>query len=74
MQNEQNEAHNEGNVNESSGNVKCEKSEQPKNNEDCGDQSKHVLSSFYFRVRANQKLHCHAHSTESGFWPVSCTR
>jgi hypothetical protein len=37
MEDEQYETHNEGDVNESTGNVECEKSQQPKNNENCGD-------------------------------------
>jgi len=37
MKDEQHETYDEGNVNEPSGNVKCEKSQQPKNNQNCGD-------------------------------------
>ena len=37
MKDEQHETYDEGNVNEPSGNVKCKKSQQPKNNENCGD-------------------------------------
>jgi hypothetical protein len=37
MQDEQYEPHNEDDVNESTGNVECEKSQQPKNNENRGD-------------------------------------
>jgi hypothetical protein len=37
MEDEQHDAHDEGDVNESSGNVKGEKSKQPKNDQNCGD-------------------------------------
>jgi hypothetical protein len=37
MKHNQYQAHNQGNVNESGGYVKCEKSKQPKNNQNCGD-------------------------------------
>jgi hypothetical protein len=47
MQHEQNQSHNQSNVNESRGYMKCEKSEQPKNDQDCGDYSKHVFISLF---------------------------
>jgi len=37
MQHEQYQAHHQGNVNESRGYVEGEKSEQPQNNQNCGD-------------------------------------
>jgi hypothetical protein len=37
MEDEQYETDNQDEVYESSGNVECEKSQQPKNNENCGD-------------------------------------
>jgi hypothetical protein len=37
MKDEQYETHNEGNVNESTGNVERKKSQQPENDENCGD-------------------------------------
>jgi hypothetical protein len=47
MQHEQNQTHNQGNVNEGAGHVKCEKPKQPKNDQDCGDYSKHVFISLF---------------------------
>jgi len=37
MENEQYEPHDEDDVNESSGNVECEKSKQPENDENCSE-------------------------------------
>jgi hypothetical protein len=37
MENEQHDAHEEGDVNESGGNVKCEITKQPKHDQNCGD-------------------------------------
>jgi len=37
MEDEQYETDNEDEVNKSSGNVECEKPQQPKNNQNCGD-------------------------------------
>jgi hypothetical protein len=37
MEDEQNETDDKDEVNESSGNVECEKTQQPKNNENCCD-------------------------------------
>jgi len=42
MQHEQDQAHDEDDVNETGGYVKCEKSEQPENDQNCGDDPKHV--------------------------------
>jgi hypothetical protein len=46
MQQEQYQAHNQGHVNESGGYVKCEKSKQPENKQNCGDYPKHVFISL----------------------------
>jgi hypothetical protein len=43
MHDQQYEAHNEGNVNDSGGDVKGEESEQPKNNQYYCDHCKHVF-------------------------------
>jgi hypothetical protein len=40
-------------VNESTGYVKCEKSKQPKNNQNCGDYRKHVFISFLLSARTS---------------------
>jgi hypothetical protein len=45
MQNKQNQADQQGDVNESGGYVKCKKSKQPKNDQNCGDYPKHVFIS-----------------------------
>jgi hypothetical protein len=37
MEEEEHYTHDEDDVNECSGEVKCEKSKQPKNNQNCGD-------------------------------------
>jgi len=37
MEDEQYETDNKDEVNKSSGDVECKKTQQPKNNEDCGD-------------------------------------
>jgi hypothetical protein len=47
-------------VDESCGNVKRKKSEQPKNDQNCSDYPKHVFNSFYRKVRADQKSVSHA--------------
>jgi hypothetical protein len=47
MQHEQNQTDNQSNVNESTSHVKCEKPKQPKNDQDCGDYSKHVFISLF---------------------------
>jgi hypothetical protein len=46
MHQKQYQAHDKGNVNESAGDVKCEKSKQPKNDQNCGDDPKHVFISL----------------------------
>jgi hypothetical protein len=43
MQDKQYQAYNQGGVNESGGNMKCEKSEQPKNDQNGGDYPKHFF-------------------------------
>jgi hypothetical protein len=40
------QAHNKNNVNQTCAHVKCEKPEQPKNDQDCGDYPKHVFISL----------------------------
>ena len=37
-------------MDESGGHVKCEKSKQPKNNQDCGDYPKHLFISLRLRA------------------------
>jgi hypothetical protein len=51
MHHKQYQTHNQGDVNESAGYVKCEKPKQPKNNQDCGDDSEHVFISLRFCAR-----------------------
>jgi hypothetical protein len=46
MDQKQYHAHYQGHVNERAGDMKCEESEQPKNNQNCGDYSKHVFISY----------------------------
>ncbi|MGB8839179.1 MAG: hypothetical protein WCC67_20700, partial [Candidatus Acidiferrales bacterium] len=46
MHHEQNEAQHEGDVNKSGRYVESEKSKQPKNNQNCGDNLKHVFTSL----------------------------
>jgi hypothetical protein len=47
MQHQQNQSHNQGGMNKSSGDVECKKSEQPKNNQNCGDNPKHNFISLF---------------------------
>ena len=47
MENEKHDTHEKHDVNESSGDVKREKPEQPKNDQDCGDYSKHFFISIF---------------------------
>jgi hypothetical protein len=54
MEDQKHDTHNEDDVNESSGNVKCKKSEQPKNNQNRGDYSKHGFNSFYLKARQSK--------------------
>jgi hypothetical protein len=53
MHYQQDDAHNQNNMNKSAGYVKCEKSQQPKNNENCGDCCKHIHTSFAFEEQEN---------------------
>jgi hypothetical protein len=53
MQHNQYQGHNQDNVNEIAGNVKCEKSKQPKNNQNCGDYSKHVFIPLFLSARTS---------------------
>jgi hypothetical protein len=46
MQHEQYQPHNQYNVNESRGHVKCEISQQPKNDQNRGNYSEHVFISL----------------------------
>jgi hypothetical protein len=36
--------------------VKCEKSKQPKNNQNCGDYPKHVFFSLLLRARTSETM------------------
>jgi hypothetical protein len=40
-------------VNESGGYVKCEKSKQPKNNQNCGDYPKHVFITLLLSAKTS---------------------
>jgi hypothetical protein len=51
MQHEQYQAHNQGDVNETGGDMECEKSKQPEHNQHCGDDSQHVFLSLLLSVR-----------------------
>jgi hypothetical protein len=53
MQHKQYQSHNQGDMNEGGGYVKCEKPEQPKNDQNCGYHPKHFLSP---RRRARRNL------------------
>jgi hypothetical protein len=46
MQQEQDQGDDQDNVDETGGYVKCEKAEQPENDEDCCDYPKHVFISL----------------------------
>jgi hypothetical protein len=52
MQDKQYQANYQGSVNESGGNMECEKSKQPKNDQNGGDYSKHFLISLRLTARA----------------------
>ena len=52
----------EQDVNHAGAYVKCEKPKQPKNNQNQGEQSKHVCISFFFTERDNQANACHRES------------
>jgi hypothetical protein len=41
-------------VDETDSHVKCEKSKQPKNNQNCGDYPKHVFFSLLLRARTSE--------------------
>jgi hypothetical protein len=47
VQHEQYQPHNQSNVNEGAGDVKCEKTKQPENDQNCGDKPKHVFISLF---------------------------
>jgi hypothetical protein len=47
MQHEQDQADNQGHMNKCGGYVKCKKSKQPKNNENCSDYPKHFFISLF---------------------------
>src|SRR3981081_274578 len=47
MQDKQNQSHNQGGMNKSSGYVECKKSEQPENNQNCCDNPKHGFISLF---------------------------
>src|SRR4029077_903078 len=51
VQHKQDQADDQGRVNEGGGYVKCEKSKQPKNNQNCSDYPKHVLLSLLLTAR-----------------------
>lgn len=51
MEDEQDEADDEDDVDETGGYVECEKAEQPKNDENCGDDPKHVFISLFPSAR-----------------------
>lgn len=51
MQHEQYQAHNEGNVNESGGYVKCEESKQPKDDQDKSDYREHIFISLLLSAK-----------------------
>jgi hypothetical protein len=54
MEGEEHNSRDQNDVNESRGNVKCEKSEQPKNNQKRGDYSEHMFSSFFLGARQSE--------------------
>jgi len=51
MYGEEHDSHNEDDVDESCGNVKRKKSQQPKNNQNCSEHPKHVFNSFCRKVQ-----------------------
>jgi hypothetical protein len=53
MQDKQYQAYNQGSMNESGGNMEREKSEQPKNDQNGGDYSKHFFISLCLGARAS---------------------
>ena len=52
MYGEEHDSHNEDDVDDSRSKVKCEKSEQPKNDQNCCEYPKHVFNSFDRKVSA----------------------
>jgi hypothetical protein len=52
MQHEQDQTHNQDDVNETGGYVKCEKPKQPENDQNCSDYPKHV----YLRVSDHEPI------------------
>jgi hypothetical protein len=68
VQYEQYKTDNQSNMNESSGYMKREKSQQPKNNQDCGDNPKH----FYLpisEIDSDGKLRAYLH----GRWQLAAS-
>jgi hypothetical protein len=53
MQHKQYQSHNQDNVNESCCYVKCEKTKQPKNDQNCGEYPKHVFISLFSGARTS---------------------
>jgi hypothetical protein len=51
MYGQKHDSHNQDDVDESRCNVKRKKSQQPKNDQNCGKYPKHVFSSFYRKVQ-----------------------
>jgi hypothetical protein len=49
MQHKQDQTYDQRDVNECGGYMKCEKPEQPKNDQDCGNYPKHILISLFLR-------------------------
>jgi hypothetical protein len=54
MYGQEHDSHNEDNMDESRSNVKREKSEQPKNDQNCSEHPKHVFNSFNRKLPGNQ--------------------
>jgi hypothetical protein len=53
MHHEQYEAHNQDNVNQPGGYVKCEEAKQPKDDQNRGDYPKHVFISLFRGARTS---------------------
>jgi hypothetical protein len=66
MQHKQDEAHNQGDVNETCGHVKCEKAKHPKNDQYGGDYSKHLFISLIPSVGIFFLCRFHASRLEAG--------
>jgi hypothetical protein len=56
MQHEQDKSHHQGEVNEGGGQVKCEKSQQPENDQNCGDYPKHVSIPLRLSAKTSECL------------------